>query len=294
MDRLGESGRLRRTGTGLVPRQTGFVASSVSLRSSSSSSVLVVDGASGEVIGEVESGRAFTTVHPGAVYMHLGTNWEVEMLDIDAARAVVRKFEGEWYTRPRVETEIFIEKELQAREVAGVALHYGEITVTETTTGFERVSAEDQTAFDLVELELPEQEFRTRGLWYLPASDMLEDLTLDQMLGSLHAAEHLQIAVLPLIAMCDRWDIGGLSTNVHAQTGAPTIFIYDGHPGGIGITARGFEEFEQLVSDALGLVSECPCGTGCPSCVQSPKCGNLNDHLFKAGAIDLLGSMKGA
>jgi DEAD/DEAH box helicase domain-containing protein len=114
------------------------------------------------------------------------------------------------------------------------------------------------------------------------------------MLGSLHAAEHLQIAVLPLIAMCDRWDIGGLSTNVHAQTGAPTIFIYDGHPGGIGITARGFEEFERLVSDALGLVSECPCETGCPSCVQSPKCGNLNDHLFKAGAIDLLGSMKGA
>lgn len=294
MDRLGESGRLRRTGTGLVPRQTGFVASSVSLRSSSSSSVLVVDGASGEVIGEVESGRAFTTVHPGAVYMHLGTNWEVEMLDIDAARAVVRKFEGEWYTRPRVETEIFIEKELEAREVAGVELHYGEITVTETTTGFERVSAEDQTAFDLVELELPEQEFRTRGLWYLPASDMLEDLTLDQMLGSLHAAEHLQIAVLPLIAMCDRWDIGGLSTNIHAQTGAPTIFIYDGHPGGIGITARGFEEFERLVSDALGLVSECPCESGCPSCVQSPKCGNLNDHLFKAGAIDLLGSMKGA
>ena len=293
-DRLAAGGRLRRTGTGLVPRQTGFVASSVSLRSSSASSVLVVDGGSGEVIGEVESGRAFTTVHPGAVYMHLGTNWEVELLDAGEGRAVVRKFEGEWYTRPRVETEIFIEKELESREACGVELHYGEITVTETTTGFERVSAEDQTAFDLVELELPEQEFRTRGLWYLPAPVLDPDLTLDLLLGSLHAAEHLQIAVLPLIAMCDRWDIGGLSTNVHAQTGAPTVFIYDGHPGGIGITARGFEQFERLVSDALGLVSECPCETGCPSCVQSPKCGNLNDHLFKAGAIELLGSMKAA
>ena len=292
LERLTRSGSLRRTGTGLVPRRTGFVASSVSLRSSSAASVLVVDGGSGEVIGEVEAGRAFTTVHPGAVYMHLGTNWEVELLDADEGRAVVRKFDGEWYTRPRVETDIYIEKELDRREVAGVELRYGEITVTETTTGFERVSAEDQTAFDLIDLELPEQEFRTRGLWYLPASEMLEGLTLDQMLGSLHATEHLQIAVLPLIAMCDRWDIGGLSTNVHAQTGAPTIFIYDGHPGGIGITARGFTEFERLVADALGLVAECPCDSGCPSCVQSPKCGNLNDHLSKAGAIDLLGAMK--
>jgi len=91
--------------------------------------------------------------------------------------------------------------------------------------------------------------------------------------------------------MCDRWDIGGLSTNVHAQTGEATIFIYDGHPGGIGITRRGFDRFEQLVHDARGLVSECPCEAGCPSCVQSPKCGNLNDHLYKQGAIDLLDAM---
>ena len=113
------------------------------------------------------------------------------------------------------------------------------------------------------------------------------------MLGSLHATEHTQIAVLPLLAMCDRWDIGGLSTNVHLQTGRPTIFIYDGHPGGVGITRRGYEEFERLVADAARLVGECPCEDGCPSCVQSPKCGNLNDHLHKAGSIELMTRMLG-
>ena len=112
--------------------------------------------------------------------------------------------------------------------------------------------------------------------------------------GSLHAAEHAQIAVLPLIAMCDRWDIGGLSTAFHHQTGRPTIFIYDGHPGGVGITRLGFRLFDVLVSDALRLISECPCERGCPSCVQSPKCGNLNEPLNKNGARELLLRMDGA
>jgi DEAD/DEAH box helicase domain-containing protein len=107
-------------------------------------------------------------------------------------------------------------------------------------------------------------------------------------LGSLHALEHGQIAVLPLIAMCDRWDIGGLSTNAHPQTGGPTIFIYDGHPGGVGITRRGYDQFDRLVADARRLIGECPCRDGCPSCVQSPKCGNLNEPLSKRGALELL------
>ena len=111
------------------------------------------------------------------------------------------------------------------------------------------------------------------------------------LLGSLHAAEHAQIAVLPLLAMCDRWDIGGLSTNLHPQTGGPTIFVYDGHPGGVGITRQGFTRFEQLAADAFRLIDECPCESGCPSCVQSPKCGNLNEPLAKAGARELLDRM---
>ena len=113
-------------------------------------------------------------------------------------------------------------------------------------------------------------------------------MPLEILLGALHATEHAQIAVLPLIAMCDRWDIGGLSTNFHPQTGVPTIFLYDGHPGGIGITRTAFARFEELCQDAHRLIAECPCASGCPSCVQSPKCGNLNEPLHKAGARALL------
>ncbi len=113
----------------------------------------------------------------------------------------------------------------------------------------------------------------------------------DVLLGALHAVEHAQIAVLPLIAMCDRWDIGGLSTNLHPQTGGPAIFIYDGHPGGIGITRQGYAGFERLVGDAYRLIAECPCESGCPSCVQSPKCGNLNEPLHKRGALEVLSRM---
>jgi len=138
---------------------------------------------------------------------------------------------------------------------------------------------------DLIPLDLPQVSFTTQALWYELETDAL---------GTLHAAEHSQIAVLPLLAMCDRWDIGGLSTNWHPQTGGPTIFIYDGHPGGIGITRRGFLAFEALVDDAHRLVSECPCEKGCPSCVQSPKCGNLNEPLSKLGSAQLMGRMLAA
>ena len=147
----------------------------------------------------------------------------------------------------------------------------------------------DHAVLDLVALDMPEERFATQALWYeLPDMALDEDFPLDLLQGSLHAAEHAQIAVLPLIAMCDRWDIGGLSTAFHAQTGCATIFIYDGHPGGVGITRLGFAQFERLVRDALRLISECPCRSGCPSCVQSPKCGNLNEPLSKGGALELL------
>jgi DEAD/DEAH box helicase domain-containing protein len=138
---------------------------------------------------------------------------------------------------------------------------------------------------DLIGLELPPTSFSTQALWFeLEGGELGEWLPLEALLGALHATEHAQIAVLPLIAMCDRWDIGGLSTNMHPQTGGPTIFIYDGHPGGIGITHLAYQRFEELCRDARRLIAECPCESGCPSCVQSPKCGNLNEPLSKAGA----------
>src|SRR5215211_7546172 len=151
----------------------------------------------------------------------------------------------------------------------------------------------DVCSSDLLQaLDLPAHSFTTQALWYEVPDELLEaDFALEVLLGSLHAAEHAQIAVLPLLAMCDRWDIGGLSTNFHPQTGRPTIFIYDGHPGGVGITRQGFLRFDSLVSDAHRLIAECPCESGCPSCVQSPKCGNLNEPLEKAGALELMARM---
>ena len=156
---------------------------------------------------------------------------------------------------------------------------------------FQRKKLQTREVLSLEALDLPRTEYTTQALWYELSRDVLGDLPLEVMLGSLHATEHSQIAVLPLLAMCDRWDVGGLSTNLHPQTGGPAIFIYDGHPGGVGITLQGYRQFEQLTRDAQRLISECPCESGCPSCVQSPKCGNLNEPLHKQGALELLEAM---
>ncbi|MGH2987527.1 MAG: DEAD/DEAH box helicase, partial [Solirubrobacterales bacterium] len=292
---LAGAGRLRRGRDGrFVPRGPGYPAAEISLRSASLDSVAVVDVDSGEMLGSVEAERAFTTVHPGAVYLHLGRSYEVRELDLETRRALVERFDGDWYTQPKKETEIFIEAIGEQRRIgpaeAAVELDFGEITVTEQVIAYQRKSLADHQVIDLLALDLPETNFPTQALWYVLPDALAGPAVLpaEILLGALHAAEHSQIAVLPLLAMCDRWDIGGLSTNVHLQTGRPTIFIYDGHPGGVGISRRGFEQFERLVADASRLVGECPCSDGCPSCIQSPKCGNLNEPLHKSGALELM------
>jgi DEAD/DEAH box helicase domain-containing protein len=292
-ERLLEAGELRGVGGKLMPRRAEFVANRIPLRSASADSVAVIERDAGEMLGLVEAERAFTTVHPGAVYLHLGRSYEVDRLDVEERRAIVSAFDGDWYTRPKKETEIYVERVHEQRQVAGVQLNFGEVSVTEQVIAFQRVSVSDQEPIDIVALELPEQNFITQALWYVLPDPLSRKLPTEALLGSLHATEHSQIAVLPLIAMCDRWDIGGLSTNVHFQTGRSTIFIYDGHPGGVGITRRGYEQFERLLGDAERLIAECPCESGCPSCVQSPKCGNLNEPLHKAGALELMGLMRG-
>jgi DEAD/DEAH box helicase domain-containing protein len=293
-ERLQAAGELRGAGGRLVPRRTGFAASRIALRSASADSVAVIERESGEMLGLVEAERAFTTIHPGAIYLHLGRSYEVERLDIEERRAIVSSFDGDWYTRPKKETDIYIERTHEQRRVAGVELNFGEVSVSEQVIAFQRVSISDQEPIDIVALELPEQSFVTQALWYVLPERLSGALPPDVLLGALHATEHGQIAVLPLIAMCDRWDIGGLSTNVHFQTGRSTIFIYDGHPGGVGIAQRGYERFERLLGDAERLIAECPCDSGCPSCVQSPKCGNLNEPLHKAGALELMSQMLAA
>jgi DEAD/DEAH box helicase domain-containing protein len=287
--RLVQAGQLREKGGRYLPRGPGYPAARIALRSASPDSVAIVEAEGGEVIGSVESARAHSAVHPGAVYLHMGDAYEVEELDLHSRRALVRSFSGDWYTQPKKETETFIEQVRETREVGGVALSFGIISVTEQVVAYQKKRVSDHEVLDLLTLDLPEQDFVTQALWYeLPDALLREEFPLDVLQGSLHAAEHGQIAVLPLIAMCDRWDIGGLSTAFHHQTGRPTVFVFDGHPGGIGIARAGFHQFERLVGDALRLISECPCESGCPSCVQSPKCGNLNEPLSKRGAAELL------
>jgi DEAD/DEAH box helicase domain-containing protein len=291
-----------------VPRRHGsYPAAEVSLRSASPDSFAIVDVSSGELLGSTEAARAHSTVHEGAVYLHLGRSYEVRELDLERRRALVSPFTGDWYTQPKRETDTAIVRLLDRRETLGVMLSFGEVSVTDTVLAYQRKGVSDHAFRELIPLDLPPTSFSTQALWFeLPLADVGHSLTgaepsraggpgeaipLEALLGALHATEHAQIAVLPLIAMCDRWDIGGLSTNFHAQTGVPTIFVYDGHPGGIGITRTAFQRFEELCRDAYALIAECPCASGCPSCVQSPKCGNLNEPLSKAGARLLLERM---
>jgi DEAD/DEAH box helicase domain-containing protein len=290
--RLVKQGRLRERGGRYLPRGPGYPAARIALRSASPDSVAIVESAGGEVIGTVEASRAPSAVHPGAVYLHMGLAYEVEDLDLAGRRALVRRFDDDWYTQPKKESETWIEQVRDGRDCCGVSLSFGIVSVTEQVVAYQKKRVADHSVLDLLTLDMPEQDFVTQALWYeLPDALLRDDFPLDVLQGSLHAAEHGQIAVLPLIAMCDRWDIGGLSTAFHQQTGRSTIFIYDGHPGGVGITRVGFERFEALVDDALRLISECPCRAGCPSCVQSPKCGNLNEPLNKGGATELLSRM---
>jgi DEAD/DEAH box helicase domain-containing protein len=333
-ERLVNAGLLRRRpDRSFAPRNPGeYPAANVSLRSASTETFAIVDLSSGELIGVTEAARAPTTIHQGAIYLHIGRSYEVRELDLRNRRALVAPFDGDWYTQPKSETDTAIERLLDRRETLGVTLSFGEVSVTDTVLAYQRRRLSDHSQIDLLALDLPQTTFSTQALWFewpagvigaaglgaggapggsgpgkggLGASDPIaggapggtdETIPFEALLGALHALEHAQIAVLPLLAMCDRWDIGGLSTNLHPQTGGPTIFVYDGHPGGVGITRTAFLRFEELCRDAHRLISGCPCTGpgGCPSCVQSPKCGNLNEPLSKAGARMLLEGMLGA
>jgi DEAD/DEAH box helicase domain-containing protein len=292
---LVEGGELKRTKAGIVWAGRDYPAARVGLRSASPESVAVVEAGSGSILGVVERERAPSTVHKGAVYLHLGESFRVLELDLAARTALVEPFSGDYYTQAKKETTTAIEEEELAGRRLGMDVCFGRVSVTEQVVAYQKRSIRDQAVLDLVALELPPSTFETEAIWYLPDPGQLDGLEpLPRLLGSLHAAEHAMIAVLPLWAMCDRWDIGGLSTNLHFQTGRPTVFVYDGHAGGVGIARRGYDELEGWVGDTEALLAGCPCVDGCPSCVQSPKCGNLNEFLDKDGALTLLRRMLAA
>jgi DEAD/DEAH box helicase domain-containing protein len=283
---------LRKTPRGWVYAGTDYPAGRTPLRSATADAFSVVDASTGTVLGIVEHERAYSTVHEGAVYLHLGEQWLVQALDVPARQALVEPFDGDWYTQVKKETSTDVEEPLRAQRRLGLELTFGRVSVTEQVVAYQRKGIRDQATISTVQLDLPATTFDTEAVWYVPTDAQLEGLEqMPTLLSSLHAAEHAMIAILPLWAMCDRWDIGGLSTNYHDDTGAATVFVYDGHSGGVGIAERGFDQFEGWVADTVRLLEGCPCEHGCPSCVQSPKCGNLNEYLDKQGALTLLGRM---
>ncbi|HEY8104448.1 MAG TPA: Zn-binding domain-containing protein, partial [Gaiellaceae bacterium] len=292
LERAAELPELKRTDAGWVWAGKDYPAARVLLRSGELDSFTVVDEETGAVLGMVERSRAYSTVHDGAVYLHLGEQYLVKRLDVDARAALVTRANVDWYTQAQKETDTAIVEPLRTERRLGLDLTFGRVSVTERVVAYQRKSISGGDTLETVPLDLPETSFETEAVWFSPSPAQLEGLEeMPKLLSSLHAAEHSLIALLPLWAMCDRWDIGGLSTNIHRQTGLPTIFVYDGHAGGVGITERGFDRFEGWVEDTAKMLSGCPCAAGCPSCVQSPKCGNLNDYLDKAGALTLLRRM---
>jgi DEAD/DEAH box helicase domain-containing protein len=292
LERAAALPELRRTPRGYVWAGRDYPAARVSLRSAAAEAFSVVDVSTGSLLGIVERERAYSTVHEGAVYLHLGEAYRVRALDVDARAALVAPFRGDVYTQAKKETSTEIGETLRRERRLGLELSFGRVSVTEQVVAYQTKSVRTHETIELVGLDLPETAFETEAVWFVPEPSLLAGLErMPVLLSTLHAAEHALIALLPLFAMCDRWDIGGLSTNLHFQTEEPTVFVYDGHSGGVGIAERGFAVFETWVEDTARMIAGCPCEHGCPSCVQSPKCGNLNELLDKGGALTLLRRM---
>jgi len=275
-----------------VPTSRRNPAAHVGLRSGSFDQIRIIDP-DGSLIGTIERDRAFSAVHPGAVYLHQGQHYRVESLDLDEKAARVAAVDPGELTQARSATEFRIRSTDAMTMVGAARLSIGEVEVTEHVTGYRRKDPATGQVLGDEELDLPPTRLVTRGFWYvlhegLLARAGLVDCPDDMLPGALHAAEHAGIGILPLFAICDRWDVGGVSTAWHPDSGGATILIYDGYPGGAGIAELGYGAAATHLAATLQAIVDCPCDTGCPSCVQSPKCGNLNEPLHKAGAADLL------
>jgi DEAD/DEAH box helicase domain-containing protein len=267
----------------------------VDIRSASGHLFAIVEDETGALLGTVDEARAYWHVHPGAVYLHQGEQYEVSELDLQRKVAVVAKSNADYYTQTRDITDVEVLGVHEEGVVGEVPAVFGEVRVTRQVIGFQRKLSSTQEVIDEVGLNLPAQTLETKALWWLLPQPLLDRARISAAMlpGSAHAAEHAAIGLLPLVATCDRWDIGGLSTPYHPDTGAATIFIYDGYQGGAGIAERGYESGRRLLEATFDAVRQCPCSRGCPSCIQSPKCGNGNEPLDKQGAIALLAAMLG-
>jgi DEAD/DEAH box helicase domain-containing protein len=268
----------------------------VDLRGTGGGPVSIVESATGRLLGTVDTGSAHAQVHTGAVYLHQGVSYVVDELDLDDLVALVHAEEPDWSTHPRDITSVTVESVSSCVDAGPVGLFLGTVDVTNQVISYQRRRLGTGEVLDTRPLDLPVRQLRTTAVWWTVSVEEMERAGIEavDIPGALHAAEHASIGLLPLIATCDRWDIGGLSTAVHPDTGTPTVFVYDGHPGGAGFAERAYHAVDQWLRATRDVIASCGCETGCPSCVQSPKCGNGNEPLAKADAVRVLDAVLGA
>ena len=263
----------------------------IGLRSSSANEVQIVR-ADGSLVGTVDTSRACSAVHTGAIYLHQGRPYRVAKLDLDDRVATVTDSDGSEYTQARTKVDISITDIDTTTPLgdSGVEVSLGAVDVTSQVVGYQRREVRSRRILAHETLDLPLETLSTRSFWFTVPVPVLEEAAIEASAvpGTLHAAEHAAIGMLPLFTICDRWDVGGVSTPWHAGAEGPAIFIHEAHPGGAGIAELGFEQHVTLLAATLESLRNCACTDGCPSCVQSPKCGNGNEPLDKHGAIALL------
>lgn len=246
-----------------------------------------------EILGEIDGHRALKECHKGAVYLHMAQSWLVEKLDLEGHEILVSPFTGHYFTRVLSHKTTQILKTMQSRPVGSTVVHFGQLRVTETITGYQRHLLGTQKVIGRYPLDLPPQIFETEGLWLEIPPELMKRLERKQVhfMGGIHAVEHAMIALIPLLVLCDRNDIGGISHPWHEELEQPAIFIFDGYSGGVGLTRKGFSLIDELMQKTLEAVSECSCETGCPSCVHSPKCGSGNRPIDKKACIQVLAGL---
>ena len=266
------------------------------IRGTGGEPVRVVEASTGRVLGTVDAWASHSTVHQGAVYLHQGVSYVVDELDLTDSVALVHRDDPDWSTAARDTTDIRVVSTLRERDLGELTLHHGTVDVTNQVVSYLRRRHLTGQVLDETPLDLPARQLRTRAVWYTLSDAAIgkAGLAPADVPGAAHAAEHAAIGLLPLFATCDRWDIGGVSTALHPDTARMTIFVYDGQPGGAGFAARGYDTAEQWLRATREAVASCECEAGCPSCVQSPKCGNGNEPLDKAGAVRLLDAVLAA
>jgi DEAD/DEAH box helicase domain-containing protein len=288
LDELVEKGLLRRRPRGWF--WTSRERPDADLRGVGGPPVRLVETTTGRLLGTVDRSSAHSQAHTGAVYLHQGESYLVEALDLEDGVALVRADDPDYSTSARDVTDLQVVEELAGTAYDGVRLSFGTVDVTHQVVGYLRKRLGTGEVLGEEPLDLPPRDLRTRAVWYTVSAELLEQARLawGDVPGAAHAAEHAAIGLLPLFATCDRWDIGGVSTALHADTGLTTVFVYDGHPGGAGFAERAYADAARWLTATRDAIASCECAAGCPSCVQSPKCGNGNEPLDKDGAVRLL------